>query len=53
MENVNMVALTWRMFLPRSLHDPGTRLLGRLQTPGARILTRRAPAAAAAMATGR
>jgi len=52
MENVNLVALAWRMFLLRSLHDPCALLLGRLQTPGARTSTRRAPAAAAAMATG-
>nr|XP_060481170.1 endosome/lysosome-associated apoptosis and autophagy regulator 1 [Panthera onca] len=40
MEKVDLVAMAWRMFLLRSLHAPCARLLGRLQTPGARALPR-------------
>lgn len=52
-ENMNLTAMAWRMFPPRSLHVSYGRLLGRLQTPGACTPTRRAPEAAAAMATSR
>ena len=52
-EIMNLVVMAWRLFPPRSLHEPCARLLGRLRTLGACIFAPRTLAAAAAMATGR